>query len=264
MNINFEELKGIISSNGSKASLAQNSSKCLNNFIALTSNMMEITQKLTQEELSNFILSLQNYILHKDHTKCYEKPQIGDIFYTDLGNCYKPEIAYPHPTILLSEVSNMFLIVPISTATETLKIAYHPIDNPKGSKKYRKVGEEDGFDHNCVVMLANFRTISKGRLIKKKGSLDINSKESLFNEIKSRVIKLAFPQSFIEYSKIKEGQNICMETLNSINNILKDILPKEIQNNKESEIAVDIVFDTDKIKEIENLVNNNISLLENI
>lgn len=208
INIDFQALRNIIRDKSNKSKNSIESVVCLREFLNLLENILENNKILKQDEAANFIMSTQNWILRRGFTSCRDV-NIGDIFYADLGINYKPEFSYHHPVVILETVGNMVMVVPVSTTEANVKEAYHPIDNPKGSKFMRKVygkdyaDKSDGFEKTGAILLADVKTISKGRLISKKGNLkNINHDTSLFKEIKNSVFKMCFPKENIAMYKL--------------------------------------------------------------
>ena len=212
MRIDFNALRPIIRNKDNKSKKSTDSTVCLNEFINLDENIIDMHRNLMQDESANFILSMQNWITRRTYTTCHDLIDIGDIFYTDLGINYMPEFSYHHPVIVLEKVGTMVLVVPVSTSNDNIKNAYHPIDNPTGDKRMRKVygmdkgDQSDGFEKTCAVLLTDIKTISKGRLIKKKGRMtNINEPTSVFREIKQKTFKLCVPkENIILYNLTKE------------------------------------------------------------
>lgn len=209
MNIDFATLRRIIKDKTSKTKNAIDSPVCLNEFLNVIENLFDTNRKFKQDESSNFIMSFQNWLIRRSFTTYKDRIRIGDIFYADLGINYKPEFSYHHPVIILEDVDNMLMVVPVSSTDANIKAAYHPIDNPNGSKYMRKVygkdkgDSSDGFEKTGAVLLSDVKTISKGRLIDKKGSMvDINNPNSVFREIKTSVFKFCFPKESIKFDKL--------------------------------------------------------------
>lgn len=226
MKINFAVLREIIRDKDNKSKRAIDSPTCLNEFLNVVENLFDANRKFKQDEASNFIMSFQNWILRRGFTTYKDKVRIGDIFYADLGINYKPEFSYHHPVIILEDVNNMLMVVPVSTSDENVKAAYHPVDNPNGTKYMRKVyGKDkgrasDGFEKTGAVLLSDVKTISKGRLIDKKGHmLDINNPNSVFREIKASVYKSCFPKESIKFDKLSAKY---LELQQKFNELLED------------------------------------------
>lgn len=81
--------------------------------------------------------------------------------------------------------------------------AYHPIGNKSGVWYYYEVGVKDGFAERCSLILGNICTISKGRLLEKKGHLTCNmsSENSLYREIRNIIFTHMFRNG---YNKLEE------------------------------------------------------------
>lgn len=63
----------------------------------------------------------------------------------------------------------------------------------------------DGFSKTGAVILSNMRTISKGRLLDKKGALqNISKPDSLFVEIKTKCFEISFPKQYINLLKLEK------------------------------------------------------------
>ncbi len=231
MRVNFGELRKIIRDTKTKTKLAKDSNVCLSEFLAVINNFIEHNHSLMQDELANIVLSMQNWILRRKFVSSKNPVKVGDIFYADLGFNYKPEYSYHHPVIILEEIGNMVMVVPVSTSPDNIKQAYHPVDNPNGTKYLRKVygldagTKNDGFEKTGAVLLADIKTISQGRLIEKKGSLsNISSKNSLFYDIKTRTFALAFPKKNIELYNANKKLALAEKELDDLKKEHKNIL----------------------------------------
>lgn len=207
--INFSKLKSILKDCKSKNTKVIDSERGVVDFTTLIGNLIELVKNFTEDELAFIIISLQNWITRKENIKYFEKNgnckvDIGEIFFADLGIGYKPEIAYTHPVIILEKIKNYVLVVPTTTSEKTVISAYHPIDNPEGDKRYRKIKRGEGVERDCAVILTNVTTISQGRLISRKGKLNnINEDNSIFNEIKTRTFYYCFPKQYKLFNDMK-------------------------------------------------------------
>lgn len=168
-------------------------------------NTIELSSNINEDEMALATMSIQNWVSKKEITTCKDPVSIGDIFLADLGNAYKPELAYPHPIIILEEIGGLVLVVPATSSSHSVTAAHHPVSNPKGNKFLRKVTQQEGFGIDCAVILSNVRTISKGRLLDKKGQMpDISNEMSVFQEIKQKCFNFCFPRQFIKLNKAQE------------------------------------------------------------
>lgn len=110
-------------------------------------------------------------------------------------------MSYNHPGLILEEIGDLVLVVPSSTSSTKLSNAYHPVKNKSGYWYYYEVDKTDGFAERCVLILGNVCTISKGRLLEKKGHLtcDINDENSLYRNIRNIMMQHLFAK---EYNKL--------------------------------------------------------------
>jgi len=226
LRVDFGKLRSVLASPTRKTNRAYQSTDCLSEFTASLTNYIEHNHGLTEEQSAMFIMSIENWMRRKQDMvyrgSGSSSVGIGEVFYADLGINYKPEVGHPHPVVILEEIGNMVLVVPVTTSTDVVNNAYHPVDNPTGNKYARKVNRADGFGRTSAVILSNMRTISKGRLLDRKGALtNINDPNSLFAEIKEKCFEFGFPKHHINIVRLKsqvgslelEKQNLSTEKL---------------------------------------------------
>lgn len=205
MKVNFAKLKKVIICPEAKVRCGNESSEALSEFTAFLTNYIQHAHEIKEEELAMLIMSMQNWVIRRNYTTCKVPVRVGDIFFADLGNNYKPEFAYPHPVLILEKIGGLYLIVPTSTSPNLIQNAYHPIEQKDGMHFLRKVKQEDGFEQDCVLLLSNIRTISPGRLLEKKGRIhSVFGQDSLLQEIKMQAMQLCFPKQYLEFQKLKE------------------------------------------------------------
>ena len=205
MNIDIEGLKEIErtknKSNGFSDSLL------LSSFISTIDNIIAIGNKMSKSEMAMFINSFQYWILNRSKKKSTKRCLPGTILEVELGFAYKPETPYRHSALVIKEYKDKVLIVPSTSNKTFVKSAYHPIDNPSGNKSYRKVGKSDGFDHDCVLALDDFKTISKNRIISTCGSIDVDSDDCLYKEIRRTLLYTIFNEETSEFEQRIENLN---------------------------------------------------------
>lgn len=199
--VDFNALDKIIRGDSSETINAGSSSVCLSQFLNMISNFTSKANDFTESDLSLLTKGLQQFFNRRTFISCKENIQVGDIFNVDFGINYEPEMSYNHPGLILEEIGDLVLVVPSSTSPTKLANAYHPIKNKNGYWYYYEVDNSDGFAERCVLILGNVCTISKGRLLEKKGHLtcDINDENSLYREIRNIMMQHMFSK---EYNKL--------------------------------------------------------------
>lgn len=163
----------------------------LASLLKLLSNIIYTTSSFTQNELSLFVYSLNNWMCKKSqkNTANYSP---GTIIEYDCGLNYMGELSYRHVGIVLDESDDMILTVPATSRDSYIDKTSEKDD---GVWYYILVGENEGFDHECVLMLNNIKMISKRRVIASYGNMIENNVEKgqkYFDKIKLEIMSHYF------------------------------------------------------------------------
>lgn len=203
MNIDSRELRKI--EKEKITSKAFMDSILLSSFLKVIHNIIEVGSKINNLEMAMLTDSINHWIIGRNEKKKSKKYLSGTIIEVEFGLSYKTETPYRHSAIVIKDLTNKVLVVPSTSKQEFIKRAYHPIDNPNGDIHFRKVDENDNFDHECVLTLNDMRTISKNRIISICGFIETQDKNCLYKEIKQNLLKIYFDEEIQEYeSKIHE------------------------------------------------------------
>lgn len=203
---------------------ASDSEKVWREFLLASFNFVNhCSYKVNEDELSEITKSLQNWIQRRQFNQYKErnnvvKPQQGEIFLADLGLNF--EFAYCHPVLILDEIENKLIVLPVTSSPDKVKDAFHPITNPSGLKRYRRVTPADGFDSESAIVMDELRIISKGRLLNKISSLneDIYLVGSIFQEVIETSFSLLYS---LQYQKINDMEQEIAELRDEIK-VLKE------------------------------------------
>lgn len=205
MKINYESLSAIATDSGARTRKANESSEVLSSYLQLLANMIYANTELTESEMAMIVSSINRWITNKGIIN--NKPYgIGKIVQLDWGANYATELSYKHPAVILEEWKNTILVIPATSTASKVAIAYHPTDNPQGKWYYRKVGVEEGFEHDCVLVLNNAKIMSKSRIISVSGTIkgDLNNSNNVFREVRNTMIKEFFTKEWIEFEKLQQ------------------------------------------------------------
>ena len=227
MQINYERLATIATNPKSRSRMANDTSEVLSSYMKLLSNLIYATEKLSESEMAMIINSLNRWITKKDYSdnRTYG---IGKIVQMEWGTNFSPELSYKHPAVIVEEWKNTVLVIPTTSTPAKVQEAFHPVENPEGKWYYRKVGIEEGFAHDCALILNNAKIMSKARITSVSGSItgNLNDKENVFREIRKTMIKHFFSKEWIEHQKLaqayEEEQNKTKELQENYNKLLKD------------------------------------------
>lgn len=189
-------------------------------FLALFNKMINKVSNMTEYETGLFIQSFDKWLDRKDIVNRAEndiKIEVGDICMADWNINYNPELSYMHPCLVVEDINNMILVIPVSGQQEKIDIAYHPDSNPEGDKNYRKVTIADGFLKDSVLFISEIKVISKSRIVNKIGRLtcDLLDEEGLFREIRWHMISKYFPYEYSVLRNTIEEKQIRIEKLDA-------------------------------------------------
>lgn len=230
MNIDINKIKNIEKEKKKAKAFSEN--VLLSSFISIINNVIEMGSKMNVLEMAMFIDSMQSWINNRGKKKSSKKCSPGTIVEVDLGLSYKTETPYRHSALVIKEYQNKVLIVPSTSRKDFLKVAYHPVDNMNGEQTFRKVGKEDCFDHDCVLVLNDFKIVSKNRIMSTCGTVDTTSENCLYKEIRNTIMNDVFSDEISVYksqiSNLECTINSYKETVYKKKNII-DALYKKIE-----------------------------------
>lgn len=206
VNIDSKELRNIEKEKITTKAFAD--SILLSSFLKVIHNIIEVGSKINNLEMAMLIDSINHWIIGRGEKKKGKKYSPGTIIEVEFGLSYKTETPYRHSAIVIKDLTNKVLVVPSTSKSDFVNKAYHPIDNPDGDIHFRKVGENDNFDHDCVLIMNDMKTISKNRIISICGFIETQEENCLYKEIRRNLLKIYFDEEMQEYEeKISELNN---------------------------------------------------------
>lgn len=212
MNINSDELKNIQRTKESHKAFGENI--LLSSFLSNISNIIEMGSKMSNLEMSMFTDSFYHWFKNRDRKKSSKRCSSGTIVEVEFGLPYKTETSYRHSALVIKEYQNKVLVIPCTSHKEFVEIAYHPSKRPDGDKEYRLVGTEDNFDHDCVLVLNEFKVISKNRIISTCGKINIDTEDEncAYYEIRKIILNEIFSDELKVYDDEIERLNGVIES----------------------------------------------------
>ena len=237
MHINYELLKKISLADENKKKDALNDSIILSSFLKLISNMIFELESLKVNEVALITNAINHWVKNKtfSSTKKY-KP--GTIIEYECGLNYEGELSYRHTGLVLDHHSKFILVVPTTSGKKYIEKSS---EKENGLWYYILVGEKEGFDHECVLLLNNMKVISKKRIITSFGNMIKDDEgKKFFDEIKKILLSHYFQKQYDEYTKTiadLEGELDCckkeLSVLKQDNEQLKTLLGKITIENEE-------------------------------
>lgn len=236
MNIDRDKLKSIEKSKLKKKAFSD--SLVLSSYLKIVHKLIEIGSKMSMVEMARFTNSIDHWIKNRPANKKSRHCSEGTIIEVEFGLTYKTETPYRHSALVIKEYPNKVIVIPSTSKLDYWNNAFHPFSNPNGNKDYFRVTIDDGFDHNCVLVMNDFKTISKNRIISTCGRMDILSENCVYRQIRELLLNDIFSDEIKEYK-------------NKIS-----ALEYNIQDNKET---IESLFSTIRRKNIilNNIINKN-------
>lgn len=191
--------------NPSNHSMLANSNKiCMESIDILNENFKEFLKDRSLYECSSLLISENNWMRRRKNDKCTdfkgrEYPvEERQIIQVDYGKTYSVECGIIHYCVVLKVLDKKIFTIPMTTNSDEIKKAYHPIHNPNGKFDYRQGYLDEGYTENVALYINDIKCISKGRILPYKSIDKINV--DAYNELKEQILKLHFKEQF--YSKV--------------------------------------------------------------
>ena len=196
MDIDYEALKMVSKDSNNKNKNAFDDSISLSALLKLLSNIIYSTSTFTLNEVSLFTYSLNNWITRKSQ-KSTIKYKSGTIIEFDCGLNFRGELSYRHTGIVLDEIDDMIFTAPTTSGDTYIE---KTCEKDGGIWYYKLVGENEGFDHDCVLMLNNIKMVSKRRVIASYGNItDNDNGQEYFDNIKYEIMSHYFSKQCLTY-----------------------------------------------------------------
>lgn len=225
MNIDRDELKNIEKSKSKKKAFSD--SLVLSSYLKIVHKLIETGSKMSMVEMARFTNSVDHWIKNRPANKKSRHCSEGTIIEAEFGLTYKTETPYRHSALVIKEYSNKVVVIPSTSKTDYWDNAFHPLSNPNGNKEYFRVTTTDGFDHNCVLVMNDFKTISKNRIISTCGYMDIISENCVYKQIRELLLNDIFSEEIKEYEdKISALENNIQDDKDKIQSLFSTIRRK--------------------------------------
>lgn len=214
--------------------------------IQLTENLLKALKQLNAYDAASIIKSEATWIQKHSFDEFFDETnkkvniEVGRVYYIDYGKTYKGELSYFHYGLCVARKDGKLLVIPITSADTYRETCYHPIKNPKASKKLRQALVEEGFSKDCVLKMNDAKFISAGRI----EEMDNKINDEALLDIQTTLFSVSFPDIKKQYDKLEnetrkkdkriEDQQKYIDKLKSENKELKSQL-KDLGKEKKSE-----------------------------
>lgn len=182
--------------------------------LKIINNLLDYLIHINDTNIKQKTLSaIKHYALNKhtgfDYSISY---RLGDVCWIEFGDNLTPEMALNHMGIIFRKENNQtYYILPITTPKNNNVLhrnAYHPIINPSGNKRFRRLlkTECSFLAHDSLIKCMEPKLISVKRIISKVGNIQTNSE--LFNDIIDCTFFYLFPEYSYELQNIKKENSL--------------------------------------------------------
>lgn len=217
--IDYEALKIISKDSLNKCKNAFDDSVALSSLLKLLSNIIYTTSNFTLNEIVLFINSMSNWLGRKSQ-KSTTKYKTGEIIEFDCGLNFRGELSYRHTGLVLDESNDMVLTIPATSGENYIK---KTCEKDNGRWYYKLVGKNEGFNHDCVLILNNIKMVSKRRIIASYGNICTkDSGQTFLDDIKTEIIFHYFSKQYSEFENQILDLNSELEQKNKELQILQE------------------------------------------
>lgn len=227
MDINREELKKIEKSKTTRKAFSD--SLVLSSFLKIMHKFIEVGSKMSVVEMARFTNAINHWIKSRSAKKKTRNCTEGTIVEIEFGLTYKTETPYRHSALVIKEYTNKVVVIPSTSKQNYWDDGFHPISNPTGNKEYFRVTTSDGFDHDCVLVMNDFKVVSKNRILSTCGNMDTSSTDCLYRQIIRILLYDIFADEIKKYEdKINEMEETIQENKETIQSLFSTIRRKNI------------------------------------
>lgn len=182
-------------------------------------NLIDYLIHIRDTNLKVKVLSALNHYTtnkHKgfDYSISYK---VGDVCWIEFGDNLTPEMALNHMGIIFRKENNQtYFVLPITTPKSSNLLhrnAYHPITNPSGNKRFRRLlqSECNFLAHDSVVKCMEPKLISVKRIISKVGTIQNDSE--LYKDIVNCTFSYLFAEQSYNMQNIKKENSLLQMTI---------------------------------------------------
>lgn len=244
MRIDYDLLKHISLESKNKTKDAFEDSIILSSCLKLFSNIIFELQSLKVNEVALFVNSMNHWITNKKFS-INRKYKAGTVVEYECGLNYQDELSYRHTGLVIEEFDKKIVVIPSSSTQSLIDKSSEKED---GLWYYVLVGKNEGFNHDCVLLLNDMKTVSKKRIIGSFGNITKSEYgKILFDNIKKELMRHYFSKKFLEKENMIKD---LVEENNRINNE-----NKELSHNNEL-LKQDNAEKSKKIKSLYWILNN--------
>lgn len=165
-NLDYKALMPLSANNcDNKNNKAIESPICTKELEKYLSNFKEYMMTLSVYDMSSLLIAEQDWLKRYNVNRSISESLVGKILKVDFGKTYLLENGLIHYAVCISEFNGKYCVVPMTTASDEIKAAYHPEYRPTGEKRLYLLKRSDGNTQDAALYINDLKFISSGRII---------------------------------------------------------------------------------------------------
>lgn len=209
-------------SNENKTNKANDNEDCKKELEKYLNNFREFMLNQSVYDMTSLLIAEQDWIKRHSKQQVFSENLVGKILRVDFGKTYLCENGFVHYALCIAENQGKYCVIPMTTANDEIKMAYHPKFRQTGEKRLYLLKKSDGNSKDAALYINDLKFISSGRIIKVSNKIA----DEAYNNIIDLVCEVVLEELYKRMTMMKE-KNVALEEKVA----LLELLYKCLQNN---------------------------------
>lgn len=208
--------------NANKTSKASDNEDCKRELEKYLNNFREFMLNQSVYDMTSLLIAEQDWIKRHSRQQVFLESLVGKILRVDFGKAYLCENGFVHYAICIAENQGKYCVIPMTTANDEIKMAYHPEFRPTGEKRLYLLKKSDGNSKDSALYINDLKFISSGRIIKVGSRIN----DEAYNNIIELVCEVVLEDLHKKMISLNNSNTALAEKIT-----LLELLCKNLQNN---------------------------------
>lgn len=171
-NLDYSILQPLSANNhANKTNKAEDNENCKKELEKYLNNFREFMLNQSVYDMTSLLIAEQDWIKRHSKQQLFSESLVGKIIRVDFGKTYLCENGFVHYAVCIAENQGKYCVIPMTTANDEIKMAYHPSFRPTGEKRLYLLKKTDGNSKDSALYINDLKFISSGRIIKVGGRI---------------------------------------------------------------------------------------------
>lgn len=222
-NLDYSILQPLSANNNeNKTNKVNDNENCKKELEKYLNNFREFMLNQSVYDMTSLLIAEQDWLKRHSKQQVFSENLVGKILRVDFGKTYLCENGFVHYAICIAENQGKYCVIPMTTANDEIKMAYHPQFRQTGEKRLYLLKKSDGISKDAALYINDLKFISSGRIIKVGNKIA----DEAYNNIIDLVCEVVLEELHKKMTMMKE-KNVALEEKVS----LLELLCKSLQNN---------------------------------